>query len=52
VIRPLRIAPERLIRKLEFYDDEKGRNEGLTQFLDEKSYRPGLGAMKRKKQSG
>jgi feruloyl-CoA hydratase/lyase len=38
--------------QLEFYDDEKGRNEGLTQFLDEKSYRPGLGAMKRKKQSG
>src|SRR4051812_10396071 len=38
--------------QLEFYDDEKGRNEGLTQFLDEKSYRPGLGAMRRKKQSG
>jgi trans-feruloyl-CoA hydratase/vanillin synthase len=38
--------------QLEFYDDEKGRNEGLTQFLDEKSYRPGLGTMRRKKQSG
>src|SRR3954469_109826 len=38
--------------QLEFYDDEKGRNEGLTQFLDEKSYRPGLGAMRRKKLSG
>ena len=38
--------------QLEFYDDEKGRNDGLTQFLDEKSYRPGLGAMRRKKQLG
>jgi trans-feruloyl-CoA hydratase/vanillin synthase len=38
--------------QLEFYDDEKGRNEGLTQFLDEKSYRPGLGTMRRKKHSG
>jgi trans-feruloyl-CoA hydratase/vanillin synthase len=38
--------------QLEFYDDEKGRSEGLTQFLDEKSYRPGLGAMRRKKKSG
>ena len=38
--------------QLEFYDDEKGRTDGLTQFLDEKSYRPGLGAMRRKKQPG
>ena len=38
--------------QLEFYDDEKGRADGLTQFLDEKSYRPGLGAMRRKKQPG
>jgi len=38
--------------QLEFYDDEKGRSQGLTQFLDEKSYRPGLGTMRRKKKSG
>ena len=38
--------------QLEFYDDEQGRAEGLTQFLDEKSYRPGLGMMRRKKKSG
>ena len=28
-------------------DPEKGREKGLTQFLDEKSYRPGLGVYKR-----
>lgn len=33
--------------QLEFYDDEDGRSQGLTQFLDEKSYRPGLGGMRR-----
>jgi trans-feruloyl-CoA hydratase/vanillin synthase len=38
--------------QLEFYDDEHGRDQGLTQFLDEKSYRPGLGTMRRKKKSG
>jgi feruloyl-CoA hydratase/lyase len=38
--------------QLEFYDDEHGRDQGLTQFLDEKSYRPGLGTMPRKKKSG
>ena len=39
--------------QLEFYDEEKGRSQGLTQFLDEKSYRPGLGTMRRtKKKSG
>jgi feruloyl-CoA hydratase/lyase len=38
--------------QLEFYDDEQGRTQGLTQFLDEKSYRPGLGTMRRKKKSG
>ena len=29
-------------------DEERGREAGLRQFLDEKSYRPGLGAYKRK----
>ena len=35
--------------QLRLIDDENGRNQGLTQFLDEKSYRPGLGAMRRDK---
>jgi trans-feruloyl-CoA hydratase/vanillin synthase len=35
--------------QLRFIDDENGRNSGLTQFLDEKSYRPGLGGMRREK---
>jgi len=30
-------------------DPEKGREEGTKQFLDDKSYRPGFGAYKRKK---
>ena len=30
-----------------FLDPENGRNKGMTQFLDEKSYKPGLGAYKR-----
>ncbi len=32
-----------------FQDPERGRDEGMRQFLDEKSYKPGLGAYKRKK---
>ena len=28
-------------------DPERGRQQGLKQFLDDKSYRPGLKAMKR-----
>jgi len=28
-------------------DKSRGRDEGLRQFLDDKSYRPGLGAYKR-----
>jgi len=32
-----------------FMDPERGRDEGLRQFLDEKSYKPGLGAYRRKK---
>jgi trans-feruloyl-CoA hydratase/vanillin synthase len=30
-------------------DPERGREQGMSQFLDEKAYRPGLGAYKRKK---
>src|SRR5688572_1706931 len=32
-----------------FMDPERGREEGMRQFLDEKSYKPGLGAYKRKR---
>jgi feruloyl-CoA hydratase/lyase len=31
----------------EFRDPEGGRNSGLRQFVDEKTYRPGLGAYRR-----
>jgi trans-feruloyl-CoA hydratase/vanillin synthase len=31
----------------DFRDPEGGRNKGLSQFIDEKSYRPGLGAYRR-----
>jgi trans-feruloyl-CoA hydratase/vanillin synthase len=34
---------------LKHNDKEDGRNEGMRQFLDEKSFRPGLGHFKRKK---
>ncbi|HXS39731.1 MAG TPA: p-hydroxycinnamoyl CoA hydratase/lyase [Stellaceae bacterium] len=34
--------------QLRLMDPEKGRQQGMTQFLDEKSYRPGLGSFKRK----
>lgn len=34
---------------LRFTDPEKGREEGMKQFLDEKTYRPGFGAYQRKK---
>jgi trans-feruloyl-CoA hydratase/vanillin synthase len=33
---------------LRYNDKEKGREQGMTQFLDEKSYRPGFGHFKRK----
>ncbi len=33
--------------QLRLMDPEKGRQQGMKQFLDEKSYRPGLGAYKR-----
>ena len=32
-----------------FLDPEKGRDKGMAQFLDEKSYRPGLGTYKRER---
>jgi trans-feruloyl-CoA hydratase/vanillin synthase len=34
---------------LRYRDPEKGRAEATTQFLDEKSFRPGLGEYRRKK---
>ena len=33
--------------QLRFLDPEKGREKGMTQFLDDKSYRPGLGGYRR-----
>jgi trans-feruloyl-CoA hydratase/vanillin synthase len=33
--------------QLRFLDPEKGREKGMTQFLDEKSYRPGLSGYRR-----
>ena len=33
---------------LKYVDKENGRQEGMKQFLDEKTYRPGLGHFKRK----
>jgi trans-feruloyl-CoA hydratase/vanillin synthase len=33
--------------QLRFLDPEKGRERGMSQFLDEKSYRPGLAAYRR-----
>jgi trans-feruloyl-CoA hydratase/vanillin synthase len=33
---------------LRYNDKEKGREQGMTQFLDEKTYRPGFGHFKRK----
>jgi feruloyl-CoA hydratase/lyase len=33
--------------QLRFLDAEKGREKGMSQFLDEKSYRPGLSAYRR-----
>src|SRR6185312_5218844 len=34
---------------LKYNDKEGSRDEGMRQFLDEKTYRPGLGHFKRKK---
>jgi trans-feruloyl-CoA hydratase/vanillin synthase len=33
---------------LKYADDEDGREQGMSQFLDEKSYRPGLGPYQRR----
>ncbi|MCM2292165.1 p-hydroxycinnamoyl CoA hydratase/lyase [Allorhizobium sp. BGMRC 0089] len=47
---PWDLADDYIYAKLEqmlFLDKTRGRDEGLKQFLDEKSYRPGLGAYKR-----
>jgi len=47
---PWDAADDYIYAKLEqmlFLDKSNGRNEGLKQFLDDKSYRPGLGAYKR-----
>jgi trans-feruloyl-CoA hydratase/vanillin synthase len=32
----------------QFLDPERGRTQGLSQFLDEKSFRPGLSGYKRR----
>jgi trans-feruloyl-CoA hydratase/vanillin synthase len=40
------LAAEYLTAKVDqttFVDREKGREKGMVQFLDEKSYKPGLG---------
>ena len=44
---PWEQAEDYLYAKLEqsqFLDAERGRQKGLNQFLDDKSFRPGLGA--------
>jgi trans-feruloyl-CoA hydratase/vanillin synthase len=43
-------AEDYLMSKMDqvrLFDDERGREQGLTQFLDEKSYKPGLAAYRR-----
>lgn len=43
-------AEDYLFAKLEQHraqDPEKGRDRGMAQFLDEKSFRPGLGGYRR-----
>jgi trans-feruloyl-CoA hydratase/vanillin synthase len=47
---PWELSNEYLMAKgiqARFYDTEDGRAKGLQQFLDEKSYRPGLGGYRR-----
>ena len=51
---PFEVSGDYLAAKssqLRLVDDEDGRTQGLTQFLDDKSYRPGLGAMARPKKT-
>jgi trans-feruloyl-CoA hydratase/vanillin synthase len=38
--------------QMRFNDPEKGREQGMKQFLDDKSYRPGLAAYRREEKSG
>ncbi|BCH54005.1 p-hydroxycinnamoyl CoA hydratase/lyase [Agrobacterium vitis] len=48
---PWELADDYIYAKLEqmlLLDKTRGRDEGLKQFLDDKTYRPGLGAYKRK----
>src|SRR6266851_1897390 len=40
------------VRAVRFVDKEDSRNQGMKQFLDDKTYRPGLGAFKRQKARG
>ena len=43
-------AEDYLMSKMDqvrFFDEEHGRDQGLKQFLDEKSYKPGLAAYRR-----
>jgi trans-feruloyl-CoA hydratase/vanillin synthase len=35
------------VNALRFSDPERGRDTGMKQFLDDKTYRPGFGAYKR-----
>lgn len=35
------------IDQMQFLDPERGRQKGMSQFLDDKSYKPGLGAYRR-----
>jgi feruloyl-CoA hydratase/lyase len=37
------------IQALQFMDKEQTRNRGMEEFLDNKTYRPGLGAVSRDK---
>ncbi len=38
------------IDQMQFVDPERGRAKGMKQFLEDKSYRPGLGAYRREKE--
>jgi trans-feruloyl-CoA hydratase/vanillin synthase len=35
------------LEQMQFQDPERGRQKGMNQFLDDKSYRPGLGGYRR-----
>ncbi|WP_051235865.1 p-hydroxycinnamoyl CoA hydratase/lyase [Ottowia thiooxydans] len=39
-------------REMRFLDTERGREQAMTQFLDEKTYRPGYGAYQRNEDAG